>query len=901
MKSCRFPQFSTLSLLAFVTFGFAIVSHIQAAQIVYFPLDTDPGWSTQGQWAFGVPTGGGSYCYDPTSGHSGSNVYGYNLAGDYSNNMPVYRLTTTPIDCSGYSNVTLSFWRWLGVEHSYYDHAMVEVSNDGSNWIIVWNYLDYICQSSWVQYIYDISAVADNQPTVYVRWVMGPTDSNYTSCGWNIDDISLSGTHDDLSVTPAGLSSDGFEGGPFTPSTKNYTLNNTGASDFNWTAAEVNDMPWLDVTPTSGTLQPGQSTTVSVSINANANGLASGNYDPIVKFTNSTSGFEQIRPVALTVKDIPPDGWASMNGGTTGGAGGTTVTVNTAADFKTYVESSEPYIVQVSGNIELSPVGGTVSIRSNKTIKGIGIRPTITGSLLFVADSNNIIIKGLHITNPGGGGDGDGITAMWRIKNLFITHCTIYNCPDGCLDITRGCDFVTVSWCKFYYTDPNAGHRFVNLVGGDDGHWADDRGHLRITFHHNWWSTLCYERMPRVRYGQVHVYNNYYSCHNDMYCIASAIEAQLLIENNYFDNIIWPYIHFTQDPNNHEQIRATGNIIYNCQRWDYCQEYGCTFEDPNVFTPPYPYAMDDPYNVPPIVMAGAGAPVCYGDFDHSESMALNDLAQFADYWLETQGIVEMDYDEDGIVNFNEFALLAQNWGRTDFIFPLAPTGLSTTDGNSTVSLDWSDNSEGDLAGYNVYRSTSFGGSYDKLNTSLLSDSNYTDNTVTNSTIYYYVVTAVDTSPLESTYSSQVSAIPLDANSIIIQENRTGFCDVNGVIDKTFTNYTGTGYAKTNMSVGSGINWRVNVPSSGTYTLKWRHSHGAGTRNAKLLINSVEAASISFPATGGGSIWSHLSVNVSLTAGINNIRLKSAPGNYSGLPLIDYMMVTGDNPQPESCP
>jgi len=63
MKSSRFPQFLTLALLAFVTFGFAAVSHIQAEQIVYFPLDTNPGWSTEGQWQFGVPLGQGGTEY----------------------------------------------------------------------------------------------------------------------------------------------------------------------------------------------------------------------------------------------------------------------------------------------------------------------------------------------------------------------------------------------------------------------------------------------------------------------------------------------------------------------------------------------------------------------------------------------------------------------------------------------------------------------------------------------------------------------------------------------------------------------------------------------------------------------------------------------------------------------
>jgi fibronectin type 3 domain-containing protein len=89
--------------------------------------------------------------------------------------------------------------------------------------------------------------------------------------------------------------------------------------------------------------------------------------------------------------------------------------------------------------------------------------------------------------------------------------------------------------------------------------------------------------------------------------------------------------------------------------------------------------------------------------------------------------------------------------------PAAPTGLSAAAGDATVSLDWNDNGEGDLDGYNVYRSTTSGSGYSQLNGSLLSSSDYTDNSVSNGTTYYYVVTAVDTSTNESGYSGEASA------------------------------------------------------------------------------------------------------------------------------------------------
>ena len=165
-------------------------------------LDIDPGWTTEGAWAFGQPTGGGGEYGgpDPTSGYTGNDVYGYNLNGDYTNYLPERYLTSTPINCSGLFNVHLRFWRWLGVEQPRYDNADVRVSNNGTDWTTVWQNFSEITDVSWTQMDLDISAVADNQPTVYLRWTMGPTDGGWKYCGWNIDDIQLFGYEPPLSV-----------------------------------------------------------------------------------------------------------------------------------------------------------------------------------------------------------------------------------------------------------------------------------------------------------------------------------------------------------------------------------------------------------------------------------------------------------------------------------------------------------------------------------------------------------------------------------------------------------------------------------------------------------------------------------------------------------------------------
>ncbi|MBN1764583.1 MAG: DNRLRE domain-containing protein [Sedimentisphaerales bacterium] len=96
----------------------------------------------------------------------------------------------------------------------------------------------------------------------------------------------------------------------------------------------------------------------------------------------------------------------------------------------------------------------------------------------------------------------------------------------------------------------------------------------------------------------------------------------------------------------------------------------------------------------------------------------------------------------------------------DTIAPAAPTGLAALAGDGTIGLDWDDNSEGDLAGYYVYRSTTSGSGYVTLST-LIADSNYTDDTAENGITCFYVVTAVDTSSNESGYSDEVFATPVD--------------------------------------------------------------------------------------------------------------------------------------------
>jgi endonuclease I len=96
--------------------------------------------------------------------------------------------------------------------------------------------------------------------------------------------------------------------------------------------------------------------------------------------------------------------------------------------------------------------------------------------------------------------------------------------------------------------------------------------------------------------------------------------------------------------------------------------------------------------------------------------------------------------------------------------PAAPTGLVASAGNAQVALDWADNTETDLAGYYVRRSTTAGGPYTQLNTSPLASSDYTDTGLTNGQVYHYVVVAVDTSNNISQQSGEAGATPVQPPS-----------------------------------------------------------------------------------------------------------------------------------------
>jgi pectate lyase len=213
-------------------------------------------------------------------------------------------------------------------------------------------------------------------------------------------------------------------------------------------------------------------------------------------------------------------GFATVNGKVTGGGSGKTVKVSNATDFLKYAKASEPLVIQVSGKIALPK--GMHKVTSNKTILGLSNAQITTGGL-YLSNVSNVIIQNIAFSNA----SDDSISIDQNSHHIFIDHNDFSAANDGLLDVIRGSNYITISWNRF------RNHDLTTLVGHADSQ-TSDRGKLKVTYHHNWFDGTD-QRQPRVRFGEVHVFNNYYGNPNAMYGIGVGVEAKVVSENNYFD------------------------------------------------------------------------------------------------------------------------------------------------------------------------------------------------------------------------------------------------------------------------------------------------------------------------------------------------------------------------------
>jgi pectate lyase len=199
--------------------------------------------------------------------------------------------------------------------------------------------------------------------------------------------------------------------------------------------------------------------------------------------------------------------------------------------------------------------------------------------------------------------------------NVWIDHCTITDSGDGAIDITQESDNVTVSWCHIYYSSASLPHRLASLIASSDA----DSGNYRTTYHHNWFGTNCQERLPSVRFGSAHVFNNYYNAPGNNYCVRTRIEAECLVQNNFFQSVKNPWEQYiTSSSHIQGKLSASGNNVgflgtANGVTWTGSMTNGdgtirvMIPGTDTVFAPPYSYTLDAASSVPNTVTNNAGA------------------------------------------------------------------------------------------------------------------------------------------------------------------------------------------------------------------------------------------------------------------------------------------------------
>ena len=271
---------------------------------------------------------------------------------------------------------------------------------------------------------------------------------------------------------------------------------------------------------------------------------------------------------------------------------------------------------------------------------------------IFCVRASNIIIRNINFQQPKANNGADAVS-MQECDGVWVDHCTFTSLnqtkdyEDGSTDITHGSKNVTVSWCHYVKTQKSC------LVGHSNSQSGDTQ--ITATFHHNWFEGSS-SRHPRVRFGQVHVYNNFFDG-NTTYGVGSAYGARVLVEYNYFDGVHLPtdictypakqsgsswvsnltgsvagYLWATQDvyvnkPSNASNPYPFTNVAYT--KYGGTAGTALTYAD---FKPAYDYKVTAAEEVPAVVQEGSG----YGKLGWTEApVAVNN-----------GGITEFDSTDD---------------------------------------------------------------------------------------------------------------------------------------------------------------------------------------------------------------------------------------------------------------
>jgi|GEM_PF-958915 len=318
-------------------------------------------------------------------------------------------------------------------------------------------------------------------------------------------------------------------------------------------------------------------------------------------------------------------GFATLNGGTTGGQGGAVVTVNTGTQLQNAIKNKgdRPLTIYINGTINPSNSSGLSKINikdaSDISVLGVGTSGELDGIGIKIWRANNIIIRNLKIHNVSIG-DKDCIGIEGPSSNIWIDHCELYNDLskdkdyfDGLIDAKGDdCHYITYSWNYLHDSYKTC------LVGSSDS----DNFDRKITMHHNRIEN-CYSRLPLYRFGTGHVFNNYYSNILDT-GINSRMGAKLKIENNYFENSKDPIGFWYSDETGYWDV--SGNKFVNCSG---SQPTSSTC----YVSMPYTYSLESVNSVKSTVIEKAGV----GKIDSSSSSNPVPVQTSAPSWTSTPG------------------------------------------------------------------------------------------------------------------------------------------------------------------------------------------------------------------------------------------------------------------------
>jgi O-glycosyl hydrolase/pectate lyase len=313
---------------------------------------------------------------------------------------------------------------------------------------------------------------------------------------------------------------------------------------------------------------------------------SAGQYTVTLGTTNAggTTSATVVFSVSQVMAELHADGFASA---TTGGGSAAPVVVGTAAELKQRAEASGAAVITIVGSLDLRSLtpAGVINVASNKTIQGNSGDSAIIGCISVGQGVSNVAIRGVTIANP----TGDGI-AVSGANNVYITHCTIFDCAGYLLSIADSATNVTASWNEFYYSTAAAAHRLAVRIG------ASETTALRVTLHHNLWSQHADQYLPAATYGYVHLYSNCYDVSGNTAGAVALANSQILAEYNLFANATNPL-----SKNGGGLIRAIGNV--------FAATTGTADAGTDtVFTPDYSYELTQPDQLPAVLNAALPAP-----------------------------------------------------------------------------------------------------------------------------------------------------------------------------------------------------------------------------------------------------------------------------------------------------